>query len=576
MLDALQVTKTRSAWRRYTRPGVFVLVTGVSLYLLLPSLAAVFASWHSLTSLTWYWVLLALASEAASFVAIWQLDRIALREQRWFVVASAQLAGNAAGRVVPGGAATATAVSVGMLRRAGHGVGQATAALAASTTLQVATRLALPLLALPAIVAGASVAPSLATTAYLGLAVVLVLAGVGVLAFVSDRPLAAAGRALQWALNGTVRRRRKITGLSERLLVQRDFVRVTIGPNWKAAVLSAVATAGCDFAALLFTLRAVGAEPRPSLVLLAYSGAGLLALIPLTPGGLGFVEAGLVGTLTLAGVSAADSTLATLTYRLASYWLPIPFGVAAYIAFARRCGVSAEGQRAPRFARASHRATVGSSNSTRRSSMDSLVQRAGRTADSDLKRVRWAIGINGVLSIAFGVVILIWPDISLYALTIVFGAFTAANGVVGLSVAMTSRMKDGRGWLVLMSLLAIAVGVIALVWTDISALALLYVIGAYAIGLGILTIGGAFWLPFLDGGDKALLTLTGIASIVFGVVMFAKPGDGALVLLALIAAFSLVRGLSEVVVAIGWKRLLEADLKRAVSRSRPRAQPASS
>ncbi len=206
--------------------------------------------------------------------------------------------------------------------------------------------------------------------------------------------------------------------------------------------------------------------------------------------------------------------------------------------------------------------------------MDSVVQRVGQMAERDAKRVRWAIGINGVISVAFGAVIIIWPGISLYALTIVFGAFTLANGVVSLGTAISSRMREGRGWLVLMSLAAIAVGVIALVWTDISALSLLYVIGAYAVALGIITVGGAFWLPFLDGGDRALLVLAGSVSILFGIVMFAEPGDGALVLLALIAAFSLVRGLSELVVAIGWKRLMEADLKRAVSRPRP--QPASS
>lgn len=201
--------------------------------------------------------------------------------------------------------------------------------------------------------------------------------------------------------------------------------------------------------------------------------------------------------------------------------------------------------------------------------MDSVFERATRMAERDAKRVRWAIGINGVLAIAFGAVIIIWPGISLYALTIVFGAFTIASGVVSLATAISGRMKDGRGWLVLMSLTAIAVGVITLVWTDMSALALLYVIGAYAVALGIITVGGAFWLPFLDGGDRALLVLAGFVSIIFGIVMFAKPGAGALVLLALIAAFSLVRGLSELVIAVGWKRLLEADLKRAVSRPRP-------
>ena len=207
--------------------------------------------------------------------------------------------------------------------------------------------------------------------------------------------------------------------------------------------------------------------------------------------------------------------------------------------------------------------------------MDSIVDRVKQLTGSEVKRVRWSLGISGVLSIAFAVVILIWPGISLYALAILFGAFTAANGVVGLSMAISSPIKNGRGWLALSSLVNIAFGVFVLIRNDISALALLYVVGAYAITLGILTIGGAFWLP-LKGGDRASLALAGLVGILFGIVMFAKPGDGAIVLLALIAAFALVRGVSELVVAIGWDRLLQADLKRALSRSRPRPQPASS
>jgi uncharacterized protein (TIRG00374 family) len=323
-------------WRRYVRPGVLVLVTGISLYLLLPSLVAVFASSRSLRHLTWYWAALALVSETASFALLWQLDRLALHVKSWFVVGSAQLAGNAVGKILPGGGATATAVAVDMLRRAGVGVGQAASALAAAASLQVATRLALPVLALPAILGGTRVARGLATSAYLGLAVVLLLVVAGVLVFAFDRPLASTGRGLQRVLNGTVRRHRKITDLPERLLAERDFVRGTIGGHWRAALLSAAGSTAFDFGALLCALRAVGAEPRPSLVVLAYAGAGLLALIPLTPGGLGFVEAGLVGTLTLAGVPAHDAVLATLTYRLVSYWLPIPAGGVAYFVFSRR------------------------------------------------------------------------------------------------------------------------------------------------------------------------------------------------------------------------------------------------
>ena len=80
----------------------------------------------------------------------------------------------------------------------------------------------------------------------------------------------------------------------------------------------------------------MGAKPRPALVLLAYVAAAVLGMIPITPGGLGFVEAGLTATLTLAGVSAADAVLATLAYRLVSYWLPLLAGPFAYLAHRHR------------------------------------------------------------------------------------------------------------------------------------------------------------------------------------------------------------------------------------------------
>jgi uncharacterized membrane protein HdeD (DUF308 family) len=206
--------------------------------------------------------------------------------------------------------------------------------------------------------------------------------------------------------------------------------------------------------------------------------------------------------------------------------------------------------------------------------MESLVERTAQTVESDLKRVRWALGISGVLSVAFGVVILIWPGISLYAMVILFGAFSLANGIVNLATAISGRIKQGRGWLAVAGLLGIAVGVVVFLWTGMSALGLLYVIGVYAVLLGLITIAGAFSLPF-EVGDRALFVLTGLVSILFGIVMFAKPGDGALVLLALIAAFALVTGVSELVVAIGGKRLLERDIKRTLEQARPKPRSAS-
>src|SRR5690348_18130823 len=121
-------------------------------------------------------------------------------------------------------------------------------------------------------------------------------------------------------------------------------------------------------------------------------------------------------------------------------------------------------------------------------------------------KLRWAVGINGALSVVFGVAILIWPSISLYALTILFGAYVLAGGIVGLYSAFT--VPVGRAWMALWSLLGIGVGLAVLFWPSISALALLYVIAAYAIAAGIIVIGGAFWLP-VSNGDALLLTLSG-------------------------------------------------------------------
>jgi uncharacterized membrane protein HdeD (DUF308 family) len=185
--------------------------------------------------------------------------------------------------------------------------------------------------------------------------------------------------------------------------------------------------------------------------------------------------------------------------------------------------------------------------------MGTMLQEAAQTASTQLTKLRWAIGINGALSLALGVAIIVWPSISLYSLVIVFGAYALARGIVGLVMAIANSDMTGRGWLVVSSLAGIAVGVIVFADTGMSALALLYVIGAYAIVLGIGAISAAFVLP-LSGGDSALLGLTGVLSIAFGVVMFAKPGAGALAVLALIAAYAIIIGLSELTVAIGGKR----------------------
>jgi len=189
--------------------------------------------------------------------------------------------------------------------------------------------------------------------------------------------------------------------------------------------------------------------------------------------------------------------------------------------------------------------------------------------------------VIGALAVAVGVLILGWPNISLFALTILFGAYMVANGVIGLGSAIGGTVRGQRGWIAFASILSIVAGVLVLIWPNIGALSLLYIIGAYAIAFGVVEAVSAFWLP-LDAGDRLLLLFSGLVSILFGVVMFAKPGAGALVVLTLIAAFALVVGLSEIVLAIGGKRLVETRLNHVLksgpqpSRQQREPQPSSS
>jgi uncharacterized membrane protein HdeD (DUF308 family) len=199
--------------------------------------------------------------------------------------------------------------------------------------------------------------------------------------------------------------------------------------------------------------------------------------------------------------------------------------------------------------------------------METMLDRAAKISRTQVTKMRWVLGLHGLASVVFGVMILAWPGISVYALTIVFGAYTLATGIVEFGTAFTAQGREERGWLILRGLLGITVGVLVFAWPGISALALLYVIGAYAVALGILAVAASFPLP-LAGRDKASMVLTGVVAIVFGIVIFAEPGAGALAVLGLIAAFALVTGISELVVSIAGGKLLERKVKKTFASPR--------
>ena len=144
--------------------------------------------------------------------------------------------------------------------------GRIVSGLGATSLLLFGTVLALPLLSLPAILGGTSVDRGLTQAALLGAGLFLLMLAGGATSFLWDRPLRFAGGAVERILNRTVRRRRPVRGVSDRLLKERDSVRRTFGRRWKAAVLASTGRAVLDYLALLACLRAVGAEPNPSLV----------------------------------------------------------------------------------------------------------------------------------------------------------------------------------------------------------------------------------------------------------------------------------------------------------------------
>jgi uncharacterized protein (TIRG00374 family) len=317
---------------------VALVITGVALYVVFPSLSRVIGALPQLSRLSPGWLAGALVAEVAAFTCNFDLQRLVLRTRGWFAVVAAGLVGNAVTAVLPGGDAAGAGVQFTMLARAGINADTAAGGLTVASLLGIGGLLALPIFALPAIVGGVPVRPGLLHAALLGLAGFVLFVAGGIVVLATDKPLAIVGRVLQWLWNKSWGRHKKTVGLDRRLLDQRDQIRSVLGRDWCRAVLLVGGRLGFDYLCLLCALRATGSVPNPSLVLLAYAAAQIIALIPITPGGLGIVEASLSGLLVLAGVGGGNAVVATLAYRLASYWLPLLAGVIAYPLYRRRYG----------------------------------------------------------------------------------------------------------------------------------------------------------------------------------------------------------------------------------------------
>ena len=309
-------------WRVVLRKAIPVVLSGVVIYVLAPILIKVFAAWPRLSSLLPIWAVLGLVAEAASFTCTFMLKRIALRTKTIFAVVTSGLVGNAVTNVFPGADATGATVELRMLSSAGVETGDAISGLTATALLQTGTLLALPILALPAILVGLPVSRGLLHLAFLALGMFALYVAAAFVIFTADWPLRLGGRLAEGIRNRLLRHRRPVTDLPDRLVAQRNSTRAALGAKWWEALLYALGKVVLDFLCLLAMLAATRTKPEPWLILIAYTATTVLALLPLTPGGLGLVEGSLTGLLVLAGVPAPKAVLSTLAYRLVSYWLP--------------------------------------------------------------------------------------------------------------------------------------------------------------------------------------------------------------------------------------------------------------
>ncbi|MBE9197597.1 MULTISPECIES: HdeD family acid-resistance protein [unclassified Nodularia (in: cyanobacteria)] len=171
-----------------------------------------------------------------------------------------------------------------------------------------------------------------------------------------------------------------------------------------------------------------------------------------------------------------------------------------------------------------------------------------------LARNWWTVALRGAIAIIFGLAALFWPDITLTALILIFAAFVLVSGVLLAIAAFRDGLTHTHGWLMLLEgAIGMAIGVMAFIWPGITALVLLYLIAAWAIVTGVLEIIAAIQVR-KEIENEWLLALAGIASVMFGVLLIIWPIAGALAILWIIAAYAIIFGVLLLILAFRLRR----------------------
>jgi uncharacterized membrane protein HdeD (DUF308 family) len=178
----------------------------------------------------------------------------------------------------------------------------------------------------------------------------------------------------------------------------------------------------------------------------------------------------------------------------------------------------------------------------------------------------WLLALRGLVAVLFGVLAFMWPGATLITLVWLFGAFALVNGILSLVLAAkTPKGYPKVGSLILGGLLGILAGLLAFVMPGITALGLLILIAAWAIVTGIMELAAAIRLRKIITNEW-LLILAAIASVAFGVILLFQPAAGALALIWLIAAWAIISGVLFMILAFrmrNWKGFITIETARA-------------
>jgi uncharacterized membrane protein HdeD (DUF308 family) len=159
-----------------------------------------------------------------------------------------------------------------------------------------------------------------------------------------------------------------------------------------------------------------------------------------------------------------------------------------------------------------------------------------------LARNWWSLALRGVLAIIFGILAWVWPEVTLTSLVLLFGAYLLVDGVVNIVAAARGRTAKPRWFPVVMGIAEIIIGLVTLLLPGVTAMALVFLIAAWAVTMGAFAIIAAISLR-RDIDGEWLLALYGILSILFGLAIAIFPGAGAIALIWLIGTFAVVDGI---------------------------------